>query len=337
MTAVACLVLLGPLGGGCSRAVRGEAIAPDRSLTWPALAAGQGKDAGDTAMGLPGHEMSTAEDGSDGSDGSDGGDDDTADSSAIAPPTPSVGVPVDAAAMDADAVEVAIDTRLPPPVVPLAPSDLTRGRVGHWRFDETRGNAAADSSAIGNHGGTVGILNEDWQPARFGNGLTFTPARRSFVSVGAHDTLSPARTLTLALWAKPQAWNVNGRPCFVQKGGADEQYGVIVHSGQLQFFIRLTNGLIARATAAMPPSAIWAHITGVYDGQAAYLFVDGEAVARTAQPGRPLGTYQNLTIGGRPPEANEGEFFAGQLDEVLLYDRALSSAEVALLAAGRGP
>ncbi|HEY0708215.1 MAG TPA: LamG domain-containing protein [Polyangia bacterium] len=310
--------------------MRSEAIAPDRTLSWATPP--DGAAAPPPPMSEPGETDAASVPTSPGPETSDVG-------GAIESPA------VDAAVLPSpDAVsgdgEPAVDARsvppgLLPPLVTAGPVDLRRGRAGHWRLDETRGNAVADSSAIGNHGGTVGIVNEDWRPGRLGNGLSFTPARRSFVAIGAHETLSPPRALSIAAWANARAWE--GSPCLVQKGDLDQQYGLIVQDGRLQFFVRLAGGFVARATGPVPPAGQWVHLTGVYDGEAAHLFVDGQAVARVPAPGRPLPTYQNLSIGGRAATATASEFFAGLLDEVLLYDRALALEEIALLAAGQVP
>jgi hypothetical protein len=220
-------------------------------------------------------------------------------------------------------------------VIPGLFPGLLRGRIGHWRLDESAGTRVADSSEKGNHGQTVGITNEDWRPARVRNGLNFTRARRTVVTVGAHESLNPTAELSLALWVNARNWT--GRPCLFQKGDAAGQYGLGAVDGQLEFHVRLLNGQIVRVSMPVPPANQWVHIVASYDGQNAQLFVNGNPVARTVAAGRPAPGPADLTLGGRPQGAPEDEFFDGLLDEVVLYDRMLTFLEIALHAAASGP
>jgi hypothetical protein len=80
----------------------------------------------------------------------------------------------------------------------------------------------------------------------------------------------------------------------------------------------------ATGSAALPPGA-WSHLAATYDGSVLLLYVNGTEVAS-----RPLGgaieTSANpLHIGGN---GVWGEFFAGLIDEVRIYNRALSPTEI---------
>src|SRR4029077_17273374 len=77
------------------------------------------------------------------------------------------------------------------------------------------------------------------------------------------------------------------------------------------------------------PSALtahtWAHLAATYDGATMRLYVNGVQVARRAQTG-PIATSTNpLQIGG---DSLYGQYFAGRIDEVRIYNRALSVAEI---------
>jgi Concanavalin A-like lectin/glucanases superfamily len=69
----------------------------------------------------------------------------------------------------------------------------------------------------------------------------------------------------------------------------------------------------------------WTHLAVTYDGSTLRLYVNGTQVSSKAVTGAmPAGT-QPLRIGGN---AIWGEYFAGLIDEVRIYNRALSSAEI---------
>jgi Concanavalin A-like lectin/glucanases superfamily len=69
----------------------------------------------------------------------------------------------------------------------------------------------------------------------------------------------------------------------------------------------------------------WSHLAVTYDGAAVSLFVDGDEVSRRPTTGAIRGTASPLWIGGNHPY---GEYFEGLIDEVRIYDRALSGEEV---------
>ena len=87
----------------------------------------------------------------------------------------------------------------------------------------------------------------------------------------------------------------------------------------------------------------WIHVAATQgrDG-ATTLFVDGKPVATrwSKRPEEPLQAAKRVLIGGgangREPRA-VNQLFDGELDELLVYERALEAGEVEALAAGRRP
>jgi hypothetical protein len=240
---------------------------------------------------------------------------------AEAPPPPDAALPV--------------DLPPPPPDVPPPPPDVRRGLVGHWRLDEGNGNTVLDSSATQNHGGTVNVLPADWQMGKRNLGIQFTPVRRTFIQIPHHDTTSPRESFSVAFWVLNATWN--GTQRLFQKGDADEQYAVRVQGGQLRFLVRLEDGTLVQVSAAAPPTARLAHLAATYDGQQARLYVDGKQVGAMPAAGPLAQSMLNVTAAGRPGGAPDTEFYAGLLDDILFYDRALSATEVRQLVSANAP
>ena len=69
----------------------------------------------------------------------------------------------------------------------------------------------------------------------------------------------------------------------------------------------------------------WTHLASTYDGTTLRLFVNGTQVATKAATGAMPNTANPLRIGGN---AVWGEYFAGLIDEVRIYNRALSAVEI---------
>ena len=69
----------------------------------------------------------------------------------------------------------------------------------------------------------------------------------------------------------------------------------------------------------------WAHLAATYDGATVRLYVNGVQVASRAQTGAIATSTNPLQIGG---DSIYGQYFAGRIDEVRIYNRALSVAEI---------
>jgi hypothetical protein len=72
-------------------------------------------------------------------------------------------------------------------------------------------------------------------------------------------------------------------------------------------------------------ASTWAHLAATYDGSTQRLYVNGVQVSSRAQTGPIAISSGPLRIGGN---AVWGEYFQGRIDEVRIYNRALSQAEV---------
>lgn len=73
------------------------------------------------------------------------------------------------------------------------------------------------------------------------------------------------------------------------------------------------------------PARRWSHLAMTYDGTTVKLFIDGDEVATRPTTGSILTTADPLWIGGSRPY---GEYFQGLIDEVRVYNRALTPSEV---------
>jgi hypothetical protein len=234
---------------------------------------------------------------------------------------------------DIDAPAPPPDAPPPRPDVPPGPPELARGRVGHWKLDEGRGNVGVDSSGIGNHGGTVNILMGDWQTGRNGTALAFTPTRRTFLIVASHPTIGPTEALSLSAWVRAQSWD--GTPRILQKAEDDGEYGLRAEGDKLRFVLRLAT--VTAAEAPLPPPGRWVHIGATYDGREMRIYVDGSPVAMQPATGMIAEAFAPLLVGTGSQTGPATEFFSGLIDDVIIYERALSAAEVRLLSEGNSP
>jgi len=72
----------------------------------------------------------------------------------------------------------------------------------------------------------------------------------------------------------------------------------------------------------------WQHITGVVDGNNGYLYIDGNLAGSDTGTGTYIGPTSDFRIGDNNDFSPDSGFFEGKIDEVRIYERALSAQEV---------
>ncbi|KKT34928.1 MAG: hypothetical protein UW24_C0018G0001, partial [Parcubacteria group bacterium GW2011_GWA2_44_12] len=224
------------------------------------------------------------------------------------------------------------------------------GLVGYWNLDEGSGTSATDSSGNGNAGTLANSpATPTWATGQLGNGLNFD-GTDDYVDVGDSISLEPATTITIAAWIKVVAqgtWtpnNDNLNDYAMTKGRKNgepyESYGIAWRASDGKFTIAIGTSVIASvqsvSTFAVPTS--WVHVAGTYDGANVKIFINGVQEASVAQTGSiayNLGANPDdgLYIGkwGLNGGVNVPRVMNGSVDDVRIYNRALSAGEVTAL------
>jgi hypothetical protein len=209
------------------------------------------------------------------------------------------------------------------------------GLVARWALDEKGGATAADSTGNQNHGTLKdGAL---WAPGMGGGGLAFD-GNAAFVRVAPSPSiLGLSDQFTVCSWVQRKADQSGWRFVLTKP-----KLPLSIEEFWLGFFDNRPSLGIDTASGekeALGPSALplnqWFHLAGTYDGKALRLFVNGSMQAEQACVASLKLSSQPLSIGGRINVSTEraGYGFCGVLDEVRLYNRALSPQEIGVLAA----
>ena len=200
-------------------------------------------------------------------------------------------------------------------------SSVSSGLVLALSFDEGSGTVAADSSGNANHGTISGAT---WTVGgKYGNALVFngTNAR---VIINDSQLLHLTTEMTLEAWVNPSTVTSTWRD--------------VVYKGNDNYFLEAMSPNASPAaggifgstpretygTAALTANT-WAHQAATYDGATLRVYVNGVAVASVAQTGNIATSTNPLEIGG---DSIYGQFFNGTIDEVRVYSRALTAAEI---------
>jgi hypothetical protein len=212
--------------------------------------------------------------------------------------------------------------------------------VGHWKFEEGIGTTTADSGPDGFTGTLVN--GPTWVSSLFGRYCLQYNGAGQYVDVGNPAALQITGPITLAAWVQPDGIEVANAGRFVAKQGGGGQRGYSLHmetDDTFSFQIAAGPNIVVgfRVPDAVPLGQ-WQHIAGVYDpndpgGPIMKIYTNG-LLAGTLQDGS-VPNAQNdsgldVAIGARPGGSNPS---SGKIDEVRIYSRALTNAEIAVLAA----
>ncbi len=207
------------------------------------------------------------------------------------------------------------------------------GPVGYWAFDEGKGSVAHDSSGNGYDGTIVGAL---FTPGVIGTALEMGQDR--YVMIGREKELALSDTITIAAWVRAGDAGetsfmriLSKKADFPTRDGYEMEYNF--RTGELD--VIGSGDLICRASG-VHLDGNWHHLTGVIDKDRGHLYVDGIERPSTGLVGKPKKDKTTPVVIGRLA-GKPFAFFYRTLDEVRLYDYALTPAEVAALVLLKSP
>lgn len=197
--------------------------------------------------------------------------------------------------------------------------------VGLWHLDEDcTSTVVLDDSATAAHGQRFGGATCVAGKTDRAVGLDGVDDR---VEISDRPAFHFTTQMTAAAWVRPTA--TGGFRAIVNKWFTMDAYGLAIVDGRYNFSVALPNGGWGATHDVSAPAVAgaWAHVAGVYDGQRISLYVDGALAATKLISNEPRALQDSarpLVIGNHP----SWSAFAGQIDEVRLYDVALAPAQV---------
>jgi glucose/arabinose dehydrogenase/PKD repeat protein len=208
------------------------------------------------------------------------------------------------------------------------PSGISVG----YNFNEGSGTAAADASG---HGITGTLTNgPTWPAGKYGTAVGLDGSN-DFVNLGNPARLQLTGSMTVSAWIYSAAFPADDAAIVSKRDGSDVGYQLdtTIDRGPRTIGFKLTGssgGAMFRYGATAMQANTWYHVTGVYNATNRTLdvYLNGQADNGPAV-GTVTATQQssaaNVNIGRRP---NGGFGFNGRVDDVRIYDRALSPSEV---------
>src|SRR5438105_6130918 len=200
---------------------------------------------------------------------------------------------------------------------------LPAGLVAAYAFDEGAGTTTGDASGSGNTGTLSGAT---WNATgKFGKALSFNGSS-SLVTVADAASLDLTNGMTLEAWLYPTALS-GWRTAILKRTTSGLAYSLYAHNNVPQPATTINVGgsdVSATGPSALPLNS-WSHLAATYDGTTMRIYVNGAQVGTFAVSGSITTSTGQLSIGGNNVW---GEYFSGLIDEVRVYNRALSAAEI---------
>ncbi len=208
----------------------------------------------------------------------------------------------------------------------MAETEVLPGVIANWNLDAGDGKVAPDASGKGH---TLTLNGAVWAEGRFGKGLTF--ADKAYATVPGWKEPGLAEQFSVAAWVKFSKLG-QGRQKIVYCG-ENQQRCVNFSMGKNEYADKIefrftTGGEIRQITSATILKVnTWYHVAVTYNGSHMCIYINGKEDSSGKAAGKADGDVPLSlgTIGG-------SDYFQGSMDEVQIYGRALSAAEVAQMA-----
>jgi concanavalin A-like lectin/glucanase superfamily protein/uncharacterized protein DUF2341 len=229
------------------------------------------------------------------------------------------------------AAEIKQDAMLPGTVEGSAASfgspstaHLNKGLVGYWKMDEASWDGSADEviDSSGNefHGQAVGTTEPTTATGKFGKGGEFDGIDNT-VNLGNPTALQAFDTITLSAWVNTDIAD-SSNYIFISKDS--DAYYLAITNGNVRFrSLDLSSDTTTGETTLSTDT--WYHLAATYDGKTVKVYVNGEIDDTEVSSGSMSDGSNDVQIGSF---TGTGNFFNGTIDEVRIYNRALSPQEI---------
>jgi chitodextrinase len=207
------------------------------------------------------------------------------------------------------------------------------GLVGYWPFDEPSGSTVLDGSGNNNSGALTGS-GATRTTGRVGSGSLSFNGSSGRVTIPHSTSLNLSSSFTLTAWLRPTS--LSGYQTALHKGA----------SAACSFWLQTkgtnpTSGFSTASTCSsyaehvvtnttLQPN-VWYHVAARFDNAANTFtyYLNANPVYSASETRTPVGSQESLILGESPYAGSNFERWRGQLDEVRIYNRALTVQEIA--------
>lgn len=223
---------------------------------------------------------------------------------------------------------------------------ISEGIIGCWLLNENTGTSTDDASTTSANGTLVGTGSPAWTTGNFSGSAIDVNGTSGYVTMGDVNAIDGLEAFSIIAWVKHDVNTVSKSSTIIFKGNTEK-----AASAQLSFHLTTyTDGaeriaLIAYETSSTNWSGStawqakntwagkWSQIGVTYDGNDVIFYSNGSPLGSAESRTGPLqSTNYSLKIGSGLNTLDENyRVFSGLIDNVIVWDRALSSSEISSL------
>jgi len=197
--------------------------------------------------------------------------------------------------------------------------------VAYYSFDGDNSTTAFDYAGDNDGAITGAVIGE----GKFDEGMVFDGAG-DYVDAGSDSSLNVIGDITVSFWVNP-AGGISNYTAFLGRG-LDDGWGFYGDTGaapdNIYFRVSTGSGSVTASTSDVLSVGYWTHIVGRYNGSNIDVFGDGVELTSSAyaQTGVMDNSGTTLQIGKISDRATY--FFNGSIDEVMIFNKSLTNAEI---------
>jgi len=199
--------------------------------------------------------------------------------------------------------------------------------IAHWRFDETSGDIAYDSA--GNN--DAALHQTEFTEGKIGGAILLN-GLNSYVDCGDSVVLGPEQ-MTLTMWLEPRHMGgVRYAVSRAKKENLDDiDYTITRHlAGEIELTLaQLDSVPVSTLSTATTPLGEWSHLAVCLDGSEASIYINGQLDSSTNYSQRVPRQGYRLVISSHQSSTR---FYNGKIDDVRIYNGALSEQDILSLA-----
>jgi hypothetical protein len=207
------------------------------------------------------------------------------------------------------------------------------GLVGYWKMDEGSGNTLIDHSGNGNNALLQNTSGVSWSAGIVDQAINLPGTLNRFAIAPHSQSLNITEAITISAWVKPNSVHI--RRILSKTGPNGYEFGTS-SLGKLEFRLTTSSGTsyLIRSNSNYPADGnTWIHMVATFDGSTSRIYINGALDASASFAPALIGSNTSgLYIGS----LNGNNRWNGAIDDLRLYGRALSGAEVLALYSGDG-
>ncbi|MFQ6063646.1 MAG: LamG-like jellyroll fold domain-containing protein, partial [Methanosarcinales archaeon] len=194
------------------------------------------------------------------------------------------------------------------------------GLVAEWHFDEGKGNIVKDTSGNGNDGTIHGAT---WVDGKYGKALSFD-GKNDYVEVPDDESLRLWNSYTLEAWINMKGMSSYG-VIVAKRSGSTVNFNYHISDAANDRKMASYNGATSVGGTTVLNFNQWYHVAYVYDSGIIYFYLNGQfdgSASQTSGDANEHSVFIGTDNGGTK------YYFNGIIDEIRIYNRALSAEEI---------